>query len=63
MLANLKIMIPQLIIIMLGMIGLGMNVAKHGEPKDSKYNGWTHLVATLIIWTVLYYGGFWNGLL
>jgi len=56
-------MIPQLIIIMLGMIGLGMNVAKHGEPKDSKYNGWSHLIATLIIWTVLYYGGFWHELL
>ena len=48
---------------MIGMIGLGSNVAKHGEPKDIKYNGWAHLIATLIIWTVLYYGGFWNGLL
>lgn len=46
------------------MIDLGINLAKHGETKkDSKYNGWAFLIAKIILWTILYYGGFWNVLL
>ena len=57
-------MIPQLIILALGMIGLGINITRHGETKkESKYNGWAQLVAKVILWTILYYGGFWNVLL
>jgi len=48
---------------MLGMIEIGMNIAKHGEPKDGKYNGWSSFIAIIISWTILYYGGFWHGLL
>ena len=56
--------VPQLIILALGMIGLGINITRHGETKkESKYNGWVHLIAKAILWGILYYGGFWNGLL
>jgi len=59
-----KIMIPQILIIALGCIGLGMNIIKHGEPKkESKYNGWTHFIALVIYFVILAYGGFWRGLL
>lgn len=54
-------MISQIIILTLGMIGLGINIAKHGEEKKaSKYNVWVFLIAKLILWTILYYGGFWD---
>lgn len=57
-------MIPQLIILGLGMIGLGINITRHGETKkESKYNGWVNLASNAILWTILYCGGFWNGLL
>jgi len=53
-------MIPQLIYLSLVLIGLGAEIARHGEAKKGKYNGWTSLIATLIILTVLYYGGFFD---
>lgn len=57
-------MIPQLIVIALGMIGLGMNIAKHKEKKkERRYNGWSQLIAIVVFWSILYYGGFWNCLL
>ena len=56
-------MIPQLIIIILGILGLGMEIAKHGETRKKEYNGWIHLIAMLILWIVLYFGGFWEGLI
>ncbi len=57
-------MIPQLTILALLMIGLGINITSHGETKkESKYNAWTFLIGEIILWTILYYGGFWNGLL
>lgn len=54
-------MIPQLIVIALGMIGLGINITRHGEKrKQRKYNGWVHFCVLLIFWTILHCGGFWN---
>lgn len=29
-------------------MGLGMNLVKHGEPKEGEYNFWTSLIATII---------------
>lgn len=56
-------MIPQLIIILLGILGLQMNITKHGKrKKDQKYNWWIYIISTLIYWTVLHYGGFWEAL-
>ncbi len=56
-------MIAQLIYIALTLIGLGMAFAKHGEEEKKKYNGWVSLFATIIIWTILWWGGFWDPLM
>jgi hypothetical protein len=57
-------MIPQLIIIALEMIGLGIDISRHGETKkESKHNAWVTLTAKVILWGILYYGGFWTGLI
>ena len=58
-----KIMIPQILIIALGFIGLGMNIVKHGEPKEEEYNGLTYFISLVIYFIILYSGGFWRGLL
>jgi hypothetical protein len=54
-------MIPQLIIILLGLLDLGEALSKHGEKKkQTDHNGWISLFSLIILWTLLYYGGFWN---
>jgi hypothetical protein len=37
-----------------------MTFAKHGEPKKGKENGWTSLVSAIILYFILYEGGFFN---
>lgn len=54
-------MIPQIIYIVLTLISLGMNFAKHGEPKKENYNGWLSLTSFLLVYFLLYKGGFFNG--
>ena len=57
-------MIPQIIIIVLGAIGIGINIAKHGKKKTNmEYNVWAKIIAIAILWTILYYGGFWDVLI
>ena len=56
-------MLPQLIYLALGLIGLGIECARHGEEKKKKYDGWTTFFAMIIIWAILLWGGFWQPLL
>ena len=55
-----KIMILQLIYLALGLISLGMEFSKHGQEKKGKHNGWVSFLTVVILWTILYYGGFWS---
>lgn len=52
---------PQLVWLALVMIGLGVDVARHGRPKTGKYNLWASLAALLIAVAILYFGGFFAG--
>jgi len=56
-------MIPQIIMIALFAMGLGVNISKHGQQKDQRYNGFTHVVFIIINSIILYYGGFWNAII
>lgn len=49
-------------IIYIGMIvlGLGISVGKHGQPKEERYNGWVSLIAAAIDITILALGGFFK---
>ena len=51
---------PQLAVIALTFIGVGMNLAKHGEARG-EYNFWHSLIANLIMLWVFYAGGFFDG--
>ena len=53
-------MIPQLIYIALSLISLGIILAKHGEVKDGKHNFFTSLLLTVLVYWLLYEGGFFN---
>lgn len=53
-------MIPQIIYIVLTLISLGMSFANHGEKRKDE-NGWHSLISFLLVYFLLYKGGFFNG--
>lgn len=53
-------MIPQLLIIGLGLIGAGSSIAQHGTTKTETNNCFTNIMYMGILWIILYYGGFWD---
>ena len=54
---------PQLLLITLSMIAIGVHIAKHGKQTNLKYNGFHKLIGSAILYTILYYGGFWDVLI
>lgn len=50
--------VPQMIIIVLYGLNLGINLSKHGEVRNDKYNFWSSLLAFVIVFAVLRWGGF-----
>lgn len=56
-------MLPQIIFLALGFIGLGIDFAKHGKPKERKHNGWITLISLIITFLILWWGGFWEPML
>ena len=51
-------MLPQIIVLILLGMGLGMDLISHGKPRDTQYNIWASLIATTITLGLLYWGGF-----
>jgi len=52
-------MLPQIIYLILTCLGLGVVMSKHGEPQKP-YNIWYSLTSTVLLWILLYWGGFFN---
>ena len=53
-------LIATLILICLMAIGLGMALAKHGEPKKERWNFWVQFIATIIEVILFYYAGLFD---
>lgn len=53
--------LPQILYIGLNMIGFGVHLAKHGQPREDKYNAGTAFVSLMIEIGLLWWGGFFNG--
>lgn len=51
---------PQYAYLGLFFLGLGVGLAKHGEPRDP-HNVWTDLLAGALVLWLLYMGGFFKG--
>jgi hypothetical protein len=51
---------PQWVIVVLWSCTLGVSIAKHGEEdtKVSVHNAWSTATSIMIIWALLYAGGF-----
>lgn len=54
---------PQYTILFLIVMGLGISLARHGEPKLERESFWTSLFAYAITVWLLLQGGFFNALL
>ncbi|MBY6965316.1 hypothetical protein [Clostridium botulinum] len=51
---------PQIILIILYCLSLGIAMSKHGQPKEDKYNFFYNLISTGIMIGLLIWGGFFN---
>ena len=51
---------PQITLIVLGAIGVGIHLAKHGQPKTEKFNGVTQMLVVSLEFWILYEGGFFS---
>jgi len=49
----------QILYLILTVFGLGITLAKHGEPRDP-YNFWGTLLSTAMLLGILYWGGFFD---
>lgn len=55
---------PQIIFIIIQFLSLGISMEKHGKPKKAGVNNfWIDLIATVILTGILWWGGFFSGLL
>ncbi|QPB08675.1 hypothetical protein KB681_gp37 [Burkholderia phage Mica] len=51
---------PQIVYLALSLIGIGVQCAKHGKPREGKENVFGTLFATAVVCWLLYAGGFFG---
>jgi len=50
---------PQITLLILMALGVGLASAKHGEPQP-RYNAGVTIISTIILGVLLWFGGFWG---
>jgi hypothetical protein len=53
-------MLPQIIILVLLAMGLGISLVQSGKPKTGTHSFWVQAISTTITLAILYWGGFFN---
>lgn len=56
-------MLPQLLLLALYVLSLGIHLAQHGQPKKGNESFPAGFVAVALQVGLLYWGGFFNGLI
>lgn len=51
---------PQILVIVLLILGVIVHIVNHGQPTGDTYNGIFKFIANCIWAGILYAGGFWN---
>lgn len=51
---------PQIIMIILQVLGIGIHLARHGEETNDTYNFITRTFSALVVIGLLYWGGFFK---
>jgi uncharacterized membrane protein len=52
--------IPLIILMFLLTLGLGIDIAKHGETKKDTYNGWISLISYIINGSLVVLAALWS---
>ena len=53
---------PQLLLLGLYALSLGINCAQHGRERQGTHNVWIAIASLVVVNIPLYFGGFWNPL-
>lgn len=56
----MKLGIPQLAMLILAFMDLGINLGLHGEERQGEYNFWVALFNVVLHMFILYKGGFFR---
>jgi len=51
---------PQIIMIVLLAVGIGIDLQRHGEEKKGRHSAWTTFIGAAITAAILWWGGFWS---
>jgi hypothetical protein len=51
---------PQIIVMIILVLGLGISMEKHGKDRTGKENFLIQLISTIIMAILLWWGGFWK---
>jgi uncharacterized membrane protein len=54
-------MIAVKILMGLHLMSLGVSIAMHGQEKTGKHNAFVNLVGIIVVWTLYYFAGMFNG--
>lgn len=54
---------PPILYLALTLLAFGYTIAKHGQPKEGKYDAIASLIAVAVIITLLHWGHFFDPLL
>lgn len=52
--------IPQVIVIILYAMSLGVMFVKNGEPKEGTYSFWSAFISVVILFGCFWWGGFFG---
>jgi len=56
----IKMQAPQIIYLVVSCLALGINIAKHGEPKNENYSAITSFIGAILTLALMYWGGFFT---
>ncbi|MGL5330362.1 MAG: hypothetical protein ACRDD7_13920 [Peptostreptococcaceae bacterium] len=57
---NITLGLPQILIIVLYALSLGIHLTNHGKDRKDKYDFWTSMVSAGMVFGLLYWGGFFS---
>ena len=52
--------IPQILVIVIFSLGLGISMNEHGKPKEGTNNAWFSIASFVITMGLLWWGGFFK---
>lgn len=52
---------PQIILIAISALSFGITMSEHGKPRTGNESVWTSLIANIITFSLLWWGGFFHG--